>query len=189
MKKLLKIVLGLVIVLVALVGILSLLAKDEKNISISSTQFVNAPVDVVYDEIRYLENYPNWSPFKVQDPEQKHKVTGQDGQVGATFHWEGVAEESKGSQTITELKKNKLVKVNCDITVPFQANPQFVYRLDAKNGGTEVTLDFDIEMKFPSNIIAYLLGLRDEMRATNQQGLDLLKELAEGKQQQVSLRP
>ncbi|XLS29688.1 SRPBCC family protein [Flavobacteriaceae bacterium M23B6Z8] len=181
MKKVVKILLGLVGLIVVAVAILSLLAKDQKNISISSKEYIDAPVDLVYDQIRHLNQYPEWSPFKLQDPEQKHHVTGTDGAVGATFHWEGVAEESKGSQTITELKPNKLVKVNCDITVPFEAKPQFVYKLEPKGNGTEVVLDFDIEMAFPSNIIAYLLDLRTEMSNTNEKGLELLKKVSEKK--------
>ena len=179
MKKAVKIAGIAVLALVALVGVLSLLAKNDKNITIVSTEFVKAPTNEVFDQIRYMRNFPNWSPYLVTDPNQKYKVTGNDGALGATFHWEGVDEEGIGSQTIVDIKTNQLVKMRCDIITPFEANPEFTYTLTEKNGGVEVAQAFNVEMPFPANVFSYLFGLRDEMRKTNELGLARLKEFVE----------
>lgn len=157
--------------------ILSLVAP--KRISVRNTAFIKATKQHVYDQLRYMRNFPTWSPFRVQDPEQKFSVTGKDGDVGATFSWEGVKEKSKGSQRVAKLKANEEVLIECAITVPFKSNPTFAYTLIEKGGGVEVVQQFDTEMPVPSNIFGLLLGLKEKISATNQQGLGLLKKVSE----------
>jgi hypothetical protein len=145
--------------------ILSLVAP--KRISVTNKQFIKASKEQVYDQLRYMKNFPNWSPFRVQDPEQKFSVTGKDGEVGATFSWEGVKEKSKGSQRVAKLKVNEEVLIECAITVPFQSNPTFAYTLTEKDGGVDVVQQFDTEMPVPSNIFGLLLSLKEKISATN----------------------
>ncbi len=157
--------------------ILSLVAP--KRISVLNTAFIKATKQQVYDQLRYMRNFPTWSPFRAQDPEQKFSVTGKDGEVGATFSWEGVNEKSKGSQRVAKLKTNEEVLIECTITVPFQSNPTFAYTLAEKDGGVEVVQQFDTEMPVPSNIYGLLFGLKEKISASNKQGLTLLKKVSE----------
>ncbi|MFM9838453.1 MAG: hypothetical protein ACKVOQ_09335 [Cyclobacteriaceae bacterium] len=172
------IVIGIVLGALLIAGvILSLVAP--KRISVSNTTFINASKQHVFDQLRYMKNFPKWSPFLVQDPEQKYSVSGTDGEVGATYSWEGVKEKSKGSQRVAKLKSNDQVVIECNITVPFQSNPTFSYELIEKNGGVEIVQQFDTEMPVPSNIFGLLLGLKEKISVTNKQGLDLLKKVSE----------
>ncbi|MFN0201369.1 MAG: hypothetical protein ACKVTZ_07605 [Bacteroidia bacterium] len=172
------IIIGIALGAVLITGvILSLVAP--KRISITSKQFIKSSKQTVYDQIRFMKNFPNWSPFKVQDPEQKFTVTGQDGQLGATFSWEGVKEKSKGSQKVVALKENEKVDIQCNITEPFQANPFFSYTISEKDSGVEVTQQFYVDMPIPANVFGLLFGLKSKMTATNEQGLTLLKKVAE----------
>lgn len=179
MKKSIKWV-GIVLGTIFTIGIpFSLLAQ--KVITIETVQWINASKEVVYDQIRFMENFPSWSPFIVQDPNQKNYVTGQDGEVGATFHWEGVNEKSQGSQTVTLLKVNEQVYMECNIEVPFKANPTFDYQLVEKDGGVEVTQTFTTEMAFPGNVFAAIFGVKKKMSETNKLGLERLKYVSEEK--------
>lgn len=181
------IIIGIVLCAILITGvILSLVAP--KRISITSKQFVQSSKQTVYDQLRYMKNFPNWSPFKVQDPEQKFTLAGQDGQVGATFNWEGVKEKSKGSQTVVALQENERVDIKCNITEPFQATPFFSYTILEKGGGVEVTQQFDIDMPIPANVFGLLFGLKSEMTATNEKGLELLKKVAELETLSLSLK-
>jgi hypothetical protein len=150
-----------------------------KRISIQKSIFIQAAAPQVYDQLRFMGNFPNWSPFKTQDPEQKSSVSGSDGSVGATFHWEGVKEKSKGSQTVVALQPNNAVKLQCNITEPFQSNPVFSYQLAEQNGGVTLVQDFEVDMPVPANIFGLLFGLKSEIGKTNQQGLNQLKQYLE----------
>lgn len=150
-----------------------------KKITITTTQYVNAPSRLVYDHLRFMKHFPAWSPFRVTDPEQKFKISGIDGTVGATFSWKGVKENSQGHQSIVALQDNRQVAIQCQITAPFQANPTFSYTLNPYNTGVNVVQQFNIDMPVPANIFSLLFGLKAKMAATNQLGLTLLKKVAE----------
>ncbi|MFN6379073.1 MAG: SRPBCC family protein [Flavobacteriales bacterium] len=172
------IIIGVVLGAILIAGvILSLVAP--KRITITCSEFIKAPKEQVYDQIRFLRNFPNWSPFKAQDPDQKHFISGQDGEIGATFSWEGVKEKSKGSQKIVSLVVNEKIELICDITEPFQANPKFTYTIKQQNESVEVTQHFDLALPFPNNIFGLIFGLKKEIKSTNQTGLHLLKKACE----------
>ncbi len=181
MKKVFK-YLGIFVAVIALtVGVLHIVSSDEKEIAIVIEQEVNAPVSEVYDKVRHLENYASWSPFRLNDPEQKYRLSNVDGQVGARFHWVGVKEVSEGYQEIVGLEENKAVKIKCNITVPYEAKPEFNYSFAERGNKTYVTQEFKVQMPFPANIIAHFTDLRKEMKLTNEKGLSLLKKVCENK--------
>ncbi|MEM6318953.1 MAG: hypothetical protein AAF960_14870 [Bacteroidota bacterium] len=162
-----------------LAAIIFLGVTAERHIEIKLTKFIDADLTTVYDQIRHLERYTDWSPYKVQDPEQITSVKGTDGTVGATFFWEGAAEESKGSMALIELNEANRLTFECNVEVPFEGQSIFSYELADEGNGTVVTQTFTTELKFLVNIIGKLIGLRKEMEATNQQGMDLLKKVTE----------
>jgi hypothetical protein len=162
------------------IAIMNLMSLEEKEIVIISEQKINAPVSLVYDKVSHFKNFPSWSPYRLTDPEQKYKITGTDGQVGAKFHWEGVKETSEGFQEIVGLEEDKEVKVKCNITVPFEAKPAFNYYFIEKDNGTIVRQEFKVKMGFPANIIAHFTDLKTDMKFINEKGLSLLKTLCEG---------
>jgi hypothetical protein len=183
MKKSFIFIGGILGVLLITGVVLALVAP--KRIVINNTQFIKATKAETFDQLRYMENFPNWSPFKAEDPDQKFAISGKDGEVGATFSWEGVKEKSKGSQTIVALRENESLKIACHILVPFESKPEFNYELKEKNGGVEVNQTFNVEMPIPSNIFGLLMGLPDKIDASNKLGLALLKKVTE-KQKLVS---
>jgi ribosome-associated toxin RatA of RatAB toxin-antitoxin module len=179
MKKVFKYLGIFVAILVVTVGVLNIISSDEKEIAIVIKQEVNAPASAVYDKVRNLKNYPSWSPFRLTDPEQKYSLSNTDGEVGARFHWIGVKEVSEGYQEIVALENNKAVKIKCNITVPYEAKPEFNYFFTEKDNKTYITQEFKVQMPFPANIIAHFTGLRKDMKATNEKGLSLLKKVCE----------
>jgi hypothetical protein len=165
--------------------ILSLAAP--KKIAIVSSQFIHASKQEVFDQLRYMKNFPRWSPFLKQDPDQKFAISGTDGGLGATFSWEGVKEKSKGFQKIVSLSGNSQLKIQCTITEPFQSNPTFNYTLVEKNGGIEVMQQFETDMPVPANVFGLLMGLKGEIAANNKMGLKLLQQVTE-KKETVTIR-
>ncbi len=152
-----------------------------KSYKLRSTQLIDAPKAAVMAQLKYMQNFSDWSPFKEEDPAQRNWVTGTDGAVGATFHWEGGNVKSKGSQTIVALRGDDYLQLQCNITVPFEAQPTFTYTLHEKNGVTELIQDFETHFKAPGNAFALVFGVKGKMSATNKRGLTLLQTLVEGK--------
>ncbi len=165
----------------ALFLLLTLNAKAQKrSISITSKVLVRASVEEAYDLLRKFERFPEWSPFLVADPEQKYHVSGENGAIGSAFHWEGVGEKSVGYQTLTELEENQYLRMNCNISVPFKSEPVFEYRLRRTADGVEITQEFSMQQSAFSYFMMRIFKVEAQMRATNELGLERLKNLLEG---------
>jgi hypothetical protein len=162
---------------VVILAVLAALAP--KTIHTQSKVVIDKSINEVFLTTRHLKNFGQWSPWNDTDPEQKTKVEGVDGEVGASFHWQGVAEKSKGHQEIVSLVPNKSIGIACHITEPFASEPIFNFTFVEENGKTIVLHDFDTKMPVPLNVVGMLMGLKGKIKATNDRGLEKLKALCE----------
>lgn len=85
--KILKILLYTLLGLGALWAILGLFAKKDYHIERSIE--IDAPMELVYEHVRYFKNFESWSPWAKLDPAMKTSITGDDGTIGATYKWAG----------------------------------------------------------------------------------------------------
>jgi hypothetical protein len=178
-KKMIFVIIG--IALAAFVGFGLVKANELKSIQIVKTITIKGSKESVFDMVRYLNNFPKWSPFLAQDPSQKYEVRGNDGMVGAQYHWDGNKGKDIGYQEIVQIEEYRLVKMKCDIQKPFVATPTFDYYFTETPEGIEVKQDFRLESGLPDTFFMWLFGAKAEMEKTNQQGLELLKKAVENK--------
>lgn len=167
--------------LAAFIGFGLYKANGLKNIQIIKTVTISGSKQEVFDMIKYLKNFPKWSPFLAQDPSQKYEVKGTDGTVGAQYHWDGNKGKDLGYQEIIKIDELKFVGMKCDIQKPFVAKPTFDYYFSETSSGIEVKQDFKLESGLVDAFFMWLFGAKSEMEKTNQQGLDLLKKAVESK--------
>ncbi len=176
-----KIALLISLPLLALIGFALYRASAFKTIRIEKSVTIKGSADAVFDMVRYLKNFPRWSPFLVQDPSQKYEVKGTDGQVGAQYHWLGNGGKDVGYQEIVKIEPNRFIGLRCDIQKPFVAKPTFDYSFHASNGSVEVRQVFQLESGLVDAFFMMLFGAKAEMEKTNEHGLQLLKKAAEQK--------
>jgi hypothetical protein len=167
------------IALVAFIGFGLYKASGLKSIQIVKTVTIKGSMDQVFDMVKYLGNFPKWSPFLAQDPSQKYEVRGTDGTVGAQYHWDGNKGKDLGFQEIVKIDALRYISMRCDIKKPFVAKPTFDYYFTKTPGGIEVKQDFRLESGLVDAFFMWLFGAKAEMEKTNQQGLDLLKKAVE----------
>ena len=154
-------------------------ASGLTEINIRKSVTIDAPQQEVFDMVRYLRNFPKWSPFLAQDPDQQYRVEGNDGVVGAKYHWEGNKGKDLGFQEIVEVKEYSFVGMQCDIQKPFKANPTFDYTFKESDKGVLVTQDFQLKSSLVNAFFMWLFGAKKEMEKTNAHGLKLLKKAIE----------
>lgn len=159
---------------------------QKKAIKIISKVTIGATVGETFNTLCSLERFTEWSPFVVTDPDQKNHVTGVNGELGSTFHWEGVAEKSEGFQTLAAMEGDDYLRMECTISQPYKSQPIFEYQLTKKAGGVEVLQTFTLESSGFSRFMMGLFGVKKKMRAMNQLGLDRLKALLEKKSAEVT---
>ncbi len=169
------------IALAAFIGFGLNKASGLKSIQIVKTVTIKGTNQEVFDMVKYLNNFPKWSPFLAQDPTQKYEVKGTDGTVGAQYHWDGNKGKDLGFQEIVKVDELNFVGMKCDIQKPFVAKPTFDYYFTETANGIEVKQDFKLESGLVDAFFMWLFGAKSEMEKTNQQGLDLLKKAVESK--------
>lgn len=169
------IVITITIALVAIIGFGLYKASGLKSIQIVKTVTVKGSKQEVFNMVKYLKNFPKWSPFLAEDPSQKYEVKGTDGTVGAQYHWDGNKGKDLGFQEIIKIEDQKYIGMKCDIQKPFTAKPTFEYYFTETADGIEVKQDFKLESGLVDAFFMWLFGAKAGMEKTNQQGLDLLK--------------
>lgn len=170
------------IIILAIVAFISFglyKASDLKSIQIVNTVTIKGTQQEVFNMVKYLNNFPKWSPFLAQDPSQKYTVKGTDGTVGAQYHWDGNKGKDIGYQEIVKIDELSFVGMRCDIQKPFVAKPTFDYYFTTTTNGIEVKQDFKLESGLVDAFFMWLFGAKSEMEKTNKQGLDLLKKTIE----------
>ncbi len=155
------------------------LAAQKKLIKVVTTQTIEVSKAEAFDLLRNFERFPEWSPFVVTDPEQKNHVTGEVGQVGSAFHWEGVAEKSQGKQTLAKVQDNEYLRMECDITKPFKDQPIFEYQINETENGVEVVQNFELRCNGFNYFMMKIFGVKKQIAETNELGLARLKTLLE----------
>ena len=154
-------------------------ANKLTHIEITKQVTIDGSQQEVFDMVKYLNNYPKWSPFLEQDPEQKHEVKGKDGEVGVQFHWDGNGGKDLGYQEIVKIDEPTFVGVRCTIEKPFKAQPTFDYSFASSSRGTLLTQDFEVESGIVDAFFMWIFGAKKEMAQINERGLTLLKNYVE----------
>jgi hypothetical protein len=166
---------GITIALVAFIGLGLYKASSLTSIQIIKTVTIKGSKQEVFDMVKYLKNFPKWSPFLAEDPGQIYEVKGTDGSIGAQYHWNGNKGKDLGFQEIVKIEEQKFIGMRCDIQKPFSAKPTFDYTFEEHVNGIEVKQEFKVESSLMDAFFMWLFGAKDGMEKMNQKGLDLLK--------------
>ncbi len=173
------VIIGLVIAVFIGVGLYK--ASGLKSLQIVKGVTIKGSKQEVFDMVKYLNNFPKWSPFLAEDSTQKYEIIGTDGNVGAQYHWNGNKGKDIGYQEIVKIEDQKYVGMKCDIQKPFVAKPTFEYYFTETANGIEVKQDFKLESGLADAFFMWLFGAKAGMEKMNQQGMDLLKKTIETK--------
>ncbi|MBP9208714.1 MAG: SRPBCC family protein [Saprospiraceae bacterium] len=124
----------LLLLLVAAYLVAAFLGKSSYRVE--REKVVEAPSSLVYNQVSILRNWSNWSPWQEKDPSMQLRFEGQDGQTGATMHWEGDKKLSgKGFITIEKLESPTSVGYVLAFVEPFTSKSSggFTFQQEAEN--------------------------------------------------------
>ncbi|MFN0037570.1 MAG: SRPBCC family protein [Saprospiraceae bacterium] len=173
--KALKYLLYTVLGLATLFLLLALFARHDYHIERDIE--IDAPREIVYDQVRFFKNAPNWSPWLYLDPNVKTSIEGTDGEPGAVYKWSGNKDIGTGSQTLQSVKPNRL-----DLLVSlseFSASPAY-FTLAEEDKMTTVTWAMDMHVPFPWNALSMLTDMNNGFIAKDfENGLANLKKYCE----------
>ncbi len=103
---------------------------DRYEVERSTT--IHKTPEVVYDLLRDLSTYDEWSPWSELDPDLEVSHTGQNGEVGAAYSWSGNRKAGKGNMTISELDAPSRIALDLVFEKPFKATNAVEWLIDAE---------------------------------------------------------
>jgi len=177
--KIIGIIVGLLIAIVAILGIIA-----PKEMTVARSTIIDAPPSTVYKYISTFEQSNRWQPWMQLDPSMESGIKGTDGEVGTTYWWEGNGDVGKGEQIVTAMVPNERVEVDLKFIEPWESNAAAYTELDEVEDGTKVTWGFSSPMSFPMNIMGMLMS--GTLEADYDKGLANLKALVEEEKDRVS---
>ena len=165
---------GLVVALIALVGVTFLLPRA---VHVERTIVVDRPAATVYPYVASLKRASEWSPWMELDPGVKVTYSGFEQGVGAKMSWSGNDKVGSGTQTITQTTLNR--KVASDLEFGGRGSAKAAVTLTTTEHGTQVVWTLDTDLG--NNPIARIVGLSLDKKigADYERGLAKLKALVE----------
>lgn len=172
--KALKITFLIVGGILLLWGAMGLFAKNTYHIE--RVTVIDAPHDIVYEQVRFFKNFKNWSPWHIYDPNMKTEITGTDGEAGAVYTWSGNDKVGTGTQTIKSVAPARI-----DFEVNYSdwgAYPAY-FILKKEGEKTNVTWAMDMYVPFPWNAFAMLTDVNAFVGKDFENGLLNLQKVCE----------
>lgn len=175
MKFLKKIViaLALIIGIVLIVGFFL-----PSKIHVERSLQMNAPAEVVFEQVNTLKNWEKWSPWHRIDPNMKLTYEGPESGNGASYSWQSEHKNvGDGKLTIVKSVPYDSIFVDMDFLENGKATGSYVFT--KQDGGILVTWGMDSDMGM--NPIGRIFGLfMDKMIGKDfEQGLQNLKQVSE----------
>jgi len=159
--KILKRIGIVLLILIALPFIVAIFIPRSYTVSVSET--INQPKQVVFDYIRLLDNQKKYSIWVMADPELKPEITGIDGTVGAVQRWNSKKEEvGEGEQEITSLTTDRM-DLDLRFKRPFKGTAKAAHLFKSvSENQTLITSEFYSNNAYPMNLPSYLFGRKKE---------------------------
>lgn len=177
----------IILVLVVIIIIAMFIAPTGMSIERSTT--IDAPKNVVWNNVKSLDAFQAWSPWRDKDTDMTVTFSGNTGEVGESYSWEGNDKVGKGKEEITKI--DPMERVETELTFIDGSNEQKALNylnLEGEDTGmVEVKWGIDAKVPRPWNVML-LFGGQKEMESVKKdfdEGLAKLKTLCEEQQKKI----
>jgi len=172
-----KILLGLVVVIV---GVLGFAATRPDDFRIERSLAIGAPADVVFAQLTDFHKWGAWSPWDKLDPAMKKTYGGTENAVGHTYTWEGNKDVGKGKMTIAALDAPKSLTIKLEFQEPMAATNDTIFTVAPKGeNGVTVSWAMTGHNNFVSKLFSVFMNIDEMVGKDFEKGLAALKTSSE----------
>lgn len=144
------------------------------TIIVERTDTIRAPQEALLALIAELPNWVEWSPWEGLDTDMKREYTGEPGEIGSTYSWNGDRKAGEGRMRISAVDHDG-VGIDLDFTRPFRSSNRIRFVLAPEGDGTRVIW----RMESPRTFFSRFFNLDKLVGADFEKGLRQLKQVAE----------
>lgn len=150
--------------LIALLLIIALFAK--KGYHIQREVIINAPLQKVFDYIKYIRNWDSFNERSQADPSRKNEYRGTDGTRGFIYAWSGNKKVGEGEKEILNIREGKSIETEIRFVKPFTAVGRTGMGTEyISENQTKVTCSNASNLKYPLNALLLVVekGIAKDM--------------------------
>jgi len=176
--KILKTILYVALALIALLFIVAIFLPSEYKVERSVE--IEEPVEMVYGYVADFNNFREWNPWSSLEPNHSFEVSGDSGQIGQKYHWDGEIVGS-GEMIFTELKPFNSIKSDIAFLAPQQAKGVVEWLFEGDGNKTKISWSIIGESDYPLG--RYFGLMMDSFLGPDfENGMKNLKVKCEGKE-------
>ncbi len=172
-----KKVLGAVAVMIVM--FLVVVGTRPGTFEIKRSLLINAPADVVYDQVDDFKSWAMWSPWDQKDPTMKRTYNEVSAGVGADYHWVGNKDVGEGSMRITNAKAAEHLGLDLNFMTPFEAHNRTDFDFARTGEGTTVTWTMSGTNDFVGKAMSLFMDLDKLVGPDFEKGLASMKKVSE----------
>ena len=157
-----NIVITILLVIAGIIALLLLMALfAKKGYHIQREIIINAPLQKVFDYVKYLKNWDNFNERAVADPSKKNEFKGTDGTVGFIYAWSGNKKVGAGEKEIKSISEGQRIETEIRFIKPFTVVGHTNMDTDPVSANqTKIIFSNASTLKYPLNILLLVVEKR-----------------------------
>lgn len=180
--KVLKWILGIIVVLIAAVLIIALFLPS--TVVVTASGEVNQPKEKVFHMLASYTDRQAWDPWVETDSTTEVIVTPAEGYTGSVYSWSG---EKIGGGKMEVASVEYPGTINSYLMFEGRPDTSMVtWTLEEIEGGTALSWGFEAEAAYPMGRI-FLTLMKGQLQGDFEKGLQNLSELMDSKELQISV--
>jgi len=136
---------------------------------------IAAPLKSIHTSLCDFQQWTIWSPWLIAEPDAKLEYNDKQGEVGATYQWEGDLVGSGGME-ILQINDND-IEMSINFVAPFKSSARVTFELESN--GEETTVTWNMLGKLPFFLFMMLEKMKLYIGMDYERGLNMLKEYSE----------
>ena len=183
--KILKFIAIAVAALVAVILVVSFATPTHFEYERSTV--IDAPRDQVWPHVSTFQGNHTWSPWVEKDPDAKYTYSGQAGEVGAQYSWDGNDDVGAGMQELISVRPKEGVEHALTFTRPWESEAKAYINLEDEDKSTRVKWRMTNDLPRPFNLTTYFFNMEGMMNEDFDRGLAKLKNIVEAEEVKLKM--
>ena len=157
-----------------------IIAVQPADYAVERSATIEAPIDVVFEQVDDLRRWDDWSTWSQIDPDYDTQFDGPDRGEGAVFEWSGNPEVGAGRMTIVESRPDEFIEIYLEFFEPFEtsSSTEFAFTAEGEDA-TTVTWSMSGEHDFAGKAFSLFVDFEEVIGTDYEEGLVRLDEAAQ----------
>ena len=154
----------LFIVLIAIIGTVIYIEVQPNDFAFSRSRTIDAPTEVVFNQVNDFKNWPRFSPWIEQEPNATLTYGEKTAGVDASYGWNGDI-LGEGRMETLAVEDNKSINQHITFIKPFESESDINWTFESTPEGTKVTWGMKGKQDFMTKMYTVFAGSIEDMTA------------------------